>query len=569
MANYLSVAKVHSILTLHERGYSQRRIARMLGVDRQTVSRYVGGASNPASEAPTGSAGPPGSPVPESRPATDGRLADAARGDVTPVKTASSAGRATPGRAGLETSRDAATKSDCQPYLDEILPGLARGLSAVRIHQDLVAAHGVEAAPSYHSVRRFVGRLRRSRPLPFRRMECDPGAEAQVDFGTGAPVVQPDSGASGASGASGGGRKRRTHVLRIVLSHSRKAYSEVVYRQTTDAFIGCLENAFRHFGGVPQTLVLDNLKAAVTRADWFDPEINPKVQSFCAHYGIVPLPTKPRTPRHKGKVERGIDYVKNNALKGRVFTSLQEQNEHLSQWEATIAGTRIHGTTKKQVNEHFDQVEKPALGPLAAARFPYFQEGRRVVSRDGHIEVAKAYYSAPAEYLGRRLWVRWDAHMVRIFDGRMRPIAVHARKEEGRFSTQDQHIHPQKINGIERGAAWLLHKAERIGTQAGRWSEAMLKARGIEGIRVLQGLVALTHKHDEPSIDRACEIALSHGAFRLRTIRTLIRRDVGRSARQDTLPGLAPGADFIDEHPIIRSLAEYGQLARRAITQPV
>ena len=94
---------------------------------------------------------------------------------------------------------------------------------------------------------------------------------------------------------------------------------------------------FHHFGGAPQTLVIDNLKAAVTKADWFDPELNPKIQSFCAHYDTTVLPTKPYTPRHKGKVERGVDYVQNNALKGRSFASLNEQNEHLLQWETTVA----------------------------------------------------------------------------------------------------------------------------------------------------------------------------------------------------------------------------------------
>jgi len=309
-------------------------------------------------------------------------------------------------------------------------------------------------------------------------------------------------------------------------------------------------------------LVLDNLRAAVTKADWFDPEINPKVQSFCEHYGIVPLPTKPRTPRHKGKVERGVGYVQDNGLKGHVFTGLEEENAHLLHWETTVADTRIHGTTKKQVQQVFEQVERPALRPLPGSRFPFFHEGQRVVNRDGHVEVAKAYYSAPPEYLGRRLWVRWDAHLVRLFDARMQPIAVHPRKEEGRFSTQGKHIAPEKINGIERGAAYLLQKTERIGTQAGRWSQAMVRARGIEGVRVLQGLISLAGKYPGDRIDRACEVALSHEAFRLRTIRTLIQRDVDRSAKQDTLP------EFIDEHPIIRSLADYGQLARHAFLHP-
>jgi transposase len=126
-------------------------------------------------------------------------------------------------------------------------------------------------------------------------------------------------------------------VFRIVLSHSRKGYSEAVWRQSTEAFLAALENAFQHFGGVPKTLVIDNLKAAVQRGDWYDPELHPKLQSFAEHYGTVFLPTRPYTPEHKGKVESGVKYVKRNALAGRVFSSLEEQNVFLAEWEQHVA----------------------------------------------------------------------------------------------------------------------------------------------------------------------------------------------------------------------------------------
>ena len=87
--------------------------------------------------------------------------------------------------------------------------------------------------------------------------------------------------------------------------------------------------------------------------DWFDPELTPKVQSFCRHYGTTILPTKPYMPRHKGKVESGVKYVKNNALKARTFASLEAQNRFLADWERTVADTRIHGTTKRQVGKVF------------------------------------------------------------------------------------------------------------------------------------------------------------------------------------------------------------------------
>jgi len=176
-------------------------------------------------------------------------------------------------------------ESQCEPFRKVIEDKLREGLSGQRIYQDLRDEYGFEG--SYYSVRRFVRRLGEDNPIPFRRMECIPGEQAQVDFGTGAPVVRPD------------GKRKRPHVFRIVLSFSRKGYSEVVYHQSTDNFIRCLENAFWHFGGVPRTLIIDNLKAAIKNADWYDPDIHPKIQSFCEHYGTVILPTKPYMPRHK------------------------------------------------------------------------------------------------------------------------------------------------------------------------------------------------------------------------------------------------------------------------------
>ncbi|MEX0776842.1 MAG: IS21 family transposase [Phycisphaeraceae bacterium] len=554
MANQLRVAEIQSILTLYERGWSCRRIARELGVHRETVGRYVQQARAPSevevakpAKALSGSAGGDGEAKPAKAP-----TGSPPEWSLEPEGIASSAGRASPGRAvGPEVlSR---TLSACRPYHAIILAKLEQGLSAVRIQQDLATDQGSAPgeAPSYHSVRRYIQRLGAACPVPFRRMECAPGLEAQVDFGRGASIVAAD------------GRKRRPHVLRVILSHSRKGYSQAVERQTTENFIRALEDALHHFGGVPQTLVLDNLKAAVQKADWFDPEINPKVQSFCAHYGIVPLPTKPRMPRHKGKVERGVDYVQENALKGHQFASLAEQNRHLREWEATVADTRIHGTTRQQVGQVFAQVEKPALQPLPAERFPCFHEGQRTVHRDGHVEVDKAYYSVPPEYLGRLLWARWDSRLVRIFNPRMQLIATHVRKEAGQFSTQDRHILDQKITGVERGAAWLLQRAGIIGLQAQRWAQAMVQARGIEGVRVLQGLLSLADKHPHDRLNQACGIALEHQAWRLRTLRRLVQRGLHHADRQQNLP------ELLDEHPIIRSLAEYGQFVHASFLQPL
>src|SRR5271157_5347018 len=263
--------------------------------------------------------------------------------------------------------------------------------------------------------------------------------------------------------------------------------------------------------------------------------------------------------RTKGKVERGVGYVQDNALKGRTFDGLEPQNVFLLDWERTVADTRLHGTTRHQVGKRFLEVERPALLPLPLGRFPSFHESRRIVHRDGHVEVDKAYYSVPPEYLARGVWVRWDARMVRVYGGKMELIISHPKQEPGRFSTLGQHIASEKISGIERGAAWLLDRVRRIGPRSVRWAEATIQARGVEGVRLIQGLLSLTGRHDASVIERACEIAHGYGSFRLRTVRALIDR---QAASQERLP-------FVDNHPIIRNLSDYQKFVHEAFQKEV
>ena len=545
MANNLKMDSIQTILALHRLRWSARRIARELGINRETVSRHLrlagtggsrSGEAKPATNLPAGSDGAlnvPAGCAGQAKPASNLPAGSEGTSEVYPPTGGAFI--------ALRPTAESGPISDCQPYRQVIQGKLEQGLCAQRIWQDLVSEHGFGSG--YDSVKRFVRKLGAARPLPFRRMECPPGQECQVDFGKGAPILGPD------------GRRRKTHVFRAVLSFSRKAYSEAVLRQTTDDFLLCLENAFWDWGGVPRTIVIDNLKAAVKHPDWYDPELNPKVQSFCEHYGTVVLPTKPYTPRHKGKVERGIGYVQDNGLKGRTFGSIQAENRHLQQWEATVADTRIHGTMRRQVGRMFQEADKPALLPLPAGRFPLFQEGRRRVNRDGHVEVAKAYYSVPPEYLGRQVWVRWDGRVVRVFNHRFEQVAVHAQRQAGQFSTQGVHIDGRKISGVERGADWLLGQVSLIGEHAEKWAAAMLLDRGVPGIRVLQGLLHLAGRHDSTAIEGACRIALAHQAFRLRAVRELIKR--GGSQQEHF--------EFLAEHEIIRDLSSYGHIVRAAL----
>jgi transposase len=506
--NQLKLSQQQSILTLHKAGWSNRAIARELALDRETVSKYLRSESPPATEATRGSDA--------SKPAilTPGFSAD------TNSIPAISTGGSVAGR-----------KSLCEVLEKEITTAIEAGLTAQRIYQDLVSEHQFHG--SYQSVKRFVRRLGATLPLPWRRMECEPGQEMQVDFGSGAWIEVE-------------GKRKRPYVFRVVLSHSRKGYSEAVWQQTTEGFIRALENAFRHFGGVTHTVVIDNLRAAVSKADWFDPDLNPKVVSFCEHYGTVILPTKPFMPRHKGKIEAGIKYVKNNALKGRLFQSLAEENQFLSKWESGVADTRIHGTTRQQVGRVFATSEQHRLLPLAQMVFPVFSEAPRIVHRDGYVEVARTYYSVPPEYVGRKVWARWESRLVRIFNTRMEQIALHAREQPGRFRTDPTHIDSRKRAAIENGMDWLLDRARLIGQYSGEWAETMIKNRGPQGIRVLQGFLQLAAKHAPANIEAASQLASTHGVWHLRELKSLLQTPSSQDQFQ-----------FIQQHPLIRDLSHY------------
>jgi transposase len=492
MSNVLKVSVQATIYSLTARGWSRRRIARELGIDRATVGRYLQWANSAIS-----------TPGPEGA------------GEVNPANSTAGNGR---GR-----------KSQCEPLADVILAKAELGLSAQRIYQDLVAENAF--SDSYQSVKRFVRKLRAREPERVWRLECQPGEEVQLDFGLGAPIQ--DRPAKG----------RRSWVLRLVLSYSRKGYSEALIRQDTETFLRCLENALRSFGGAPLLLNLDNFKAAVLKADWFDPEINPKLADFCRHYGMHVVPCRPAMPQHKGKIERGVAYLRTNALKGRCFESLAELNGFLAHWESSVADQRIHGTTRRQVAACFEE-ERPHLQPLPASLFPCYHEAQRNVHRDSYVEVERAFYEVPSELIGHQVWVRWDSRCVRVLNERLEQAALHTRLEAGKFS------HTLGACGLRgpvlSSCRYWVSRAAALGGPCGQWAQGALDRRGPESLRSIMALCSLIKKHSASVLNAACTKALQSGTYRLKDL----RRFMGEQPEQTPF-------GFAQSHPLIRDLTTY------------
>jgi len=516
MAHYLKMPKKSQVLALLELGWSYRQIEAETGVRRETVSRYdrvrLGNAAKTF----------PGSDTPEWDVSRETVVLEAPNAATAFPGSPPNAAKTFPGAA--PRARFTAAR-----YRTSIVEKLDQGLTVQRIWQDLGEEFGYGA--SYESVKRFVRTL-----APTRRavgvFHCGPGAEGQVDFFRGAPTFDAAT-----------GEWRRPWVFRLTLGHSRHAYEEAVWDQKLETFLRLHERAFRDLEGVPAVIRHDNLKAAVVRACFFDPDSHEVYLAFAAHWGFTPLPTRPRNPKENGKQERSGGYVKSNALTGRRFDSLEAQNAFLRHWNRTVARLRIHGTTRRQVWTHFVEVERPALRALAAEAFPFFHTGERTVHTDGHVEVGGAFYPVPLALLGQRVRARWDAHLVRVFAGDTL-VAVHVRVAPGVFAPR-----PGEAEASSRQQAYvarLVGQCGRVGPALHAWAEAALAARGVRAIRLLQGVLGLTRRHPRERILAAVTEALARQHFRYHTIRQLVERTPS-----------PPPPPLTTHDPAIRPLTQY------------
>jgi transposase len=518
VGNYLKVEKRQQVIALLALGWSYRRIERETGVRRETVAGYDHRRHSKAAKVFPGSepaADPPELDSPGSSPSKAAKVFPG-----SPSKAA----KVFPGSA--ERSRSAAAV-----HHDVIVAKLEQRLSVQRVWQDLVEEYGY--AHSYESVKRYVRGLCRTRRVAG-VLHSEPGEEGQIDFFRGAPTLHPET-----------GQWRRPWVFRLTLSHSRHGYEEAVWDQKLETFLGLHERAFRDLGGVPKIVKHDNLKAAVVRACLYDPDVNVVYAAFAEHWGFTPLPTRPRHPQENGKQERSGGYVKDNALKGRRFGSLEEHNAHLRRWNRTIARLRIHGTTRRQVWTHFLETDKPALGPLAPEPFALFTCGERIVHPDGHVEVDGAFYPVPSQLLGRQVQIRRDARLLRVYY-RDQIQAVHVVVAPGRFAPREDEAAP--VTSSQRAFTHkLLGRCRRVGEELQAWAEEAVEERGVRALRLIQGALTLTRKHPREAVLRAARIALDHRLFRYRDLRRLTeQKDVPPAPR-----------NLLQEHPSIRPIAHY------------
>lgn len=312
------------------------------------------------------------------------------------------------------------------------------------VRQDLQRELGVSV--SLRTVERAAAPLRgelQAQSAATIRFETPPGHQLQIDFGTVRVVI--------------GEQEQKVHLFVATLGYSRRCYVAAFTHERQSAWLHGLEGAFGHFGGTTRELLLDNARALVDEHDAHTREVrfNERFHSFCRYWDVVPRACAPYRARTKGKDERGVGYVKRNAIAGHRFASMEHLHSHLARWMREVADVRVHGTTGEAPIERFDREEQAALRPLPAkAPFLQVRELTRRVHTDACVELDTNRYSVPWKLIGEMVTVSVADQQVRIhYAGQ--EVACHAETALRRTSIIER-THLDGIVGAHLvGRDWL------------------------------------------------------------------------------------------------------------------
>lgn len=388
------------------------------------------------------------------------------------------------------------------PHLESIREWLspeknARPLKLSRVHR-LLEQNGVNI--NYSALNRFAKKhcAFGSSQITVRVADSAPGESAEIDFGRLGSVYDPTA-----------GRNRIVQALIVTLAHSRHQYVHVICSQNIVDVINGIEDAFEFFGGVPAKIVLDNFKAAVTKAHRYDPIFQRTFAEYAEVRGFIIDAAVPNHPKGKPHVERAVQYVRESFFRGQEWINVHQVQREANLWCLNVAGTRKHGTTGLQPLRVFEDVEKSTLKPLTGERFDPPHWAQCKVHPDHHIQFRKALYSVPTRYVGKEVSVRGDQKLVRIFC-QSQLIKTHVTQPRHGKST-DYEDYPKELAAYAmRDPARIINEAATKGEHIGLFARALLKGQfPWSKLRQAQRLLRLVNKYGATRVDDACNRAIS------------------------------------------------------------
>lgn len=448
------------------------------------------------------------------------------------LKAAVAKHRPAPGLPKQQTTTLAAWRPGIESLLDKGL-GPRSIFDRLRLEQP-------DFAGTYWAVKRLCRTIRRGRGVQAEDVaipvETAPGEIAQVDFGYVGQLFDPAT-----------MTLRKAWCFVMVLGFSRHMVARIVFDQRVDTWLQLHVEAFAELGGVIETVVPDNLKAAVIRAAFAvdgTTELNRSYRELARHYGFKVDPTPPRAPSKKGKVEAGVKYVKRNFCTGRDRTDVTEVRAALGRWVREIAGMRTHGTTGERPLEVFEAIEKASLLPLPKLAFEPVVWKKATVHRDAHIVFERRLYSAPWRLIGSEVWVRATARTMVIYADDVR-VATHDRRGPGYRTTKPEHLPDHRGDLRYRSREYWEKRAAAMGEPVGCFVRELFDSDDVlSQLRTVQAIVTHLETFPPERARSACARAAFFGSFGYATIKNILRRALDLEPLPDlALPASAASND--------------------------
>ena len=497
----VSVVEVREVLRGWLEGAGLRRVAERSGVDRKTARRYVAAAEAEGLSREAGVA------------ALSDELVGAVVAAVRPAR---------PNGHGASWETLLAREEQIKTWVagGEGQPPL----SIVKI-EELLARQGWVVP--YRTLHRFaVERCGfRVRSTTVRINDGEAGVECQIDFAQMGFILESET-----------GKKRRVHALIFTAVLSRHMFVWLTYSQTLVAMIAGCEAAWEFFGGVFKVLIPDNLKAVVTKADAVNPRLSVGWLDYAQHAGFATDPARVRTPQDKPRVERAVQYVRGNFWAGETFTDLADAQTRVAAWCSERAGMRVHGTTAARPVEMFNEVEASCLLTVPAAYdVPVFT--RVKVHRDFHVEVARALYSLPQQWIGQHLDARADSELVKLFHaGQL--VKTHPRQPPGGRSTEWTDLPVERAGYAMRDLSALIAACAGHGPNIGIYAERLLDdPLPWTRMRSVYRLLGLVRRYGPGPVETACSRSLDLDVVSVSKIASMLEKAVERE--QPVLPAAA------------------------------
>lgn len=375
--------------------------------------------------------------------------------------------------------------------------------------QRLLLAEGVNV--SNRSINRYIQKAFPKLPKNTIHIKTEPGQEAQVDFGYIGKMQDVE------------GKNRKLYAFVMTLSHSRYRYVEFTFSQNQVSWAQLHINAFNFFGGVPNRIILDNLKAGVIKPDIYDPTLNETYSELSRFYSFTIDPTKVFKPEHKGKVERSIRIVKEQLIAGKSYHNIIEANSEAIKWCKNEISHRVCTTTGSKPIDLYLFEEKEHLLPMPSSVFDMPIWTRCRVQNDHHFVVKGNFYSVPTKYIGEEISVRLGMKTVTAYY-KHQIIKTHPRNyNKGQWITDEKDYPKSALYYLENNPEKCLSCAKGIGNSTYQVISRILASGGRISLRKVQGILRLSQTYGNDRLEAACLRAVSYDNYTYEAISNILK----------------------------------------------